>query len=279
MGTKGRCVGSMVALCGILLAAVACGDASVDAYCRSQRQGKPRHPDLLTHVLEQNVIKPVFILLRPAVITSWGPYGGMQAAGAEQGRRLSHPRQGRQDAAYRFPRAWTTIRHRRPSRSLWPRAYVRRIGKGPRFRMAAIRFTLNMSAPTKPAPNTAATNSFKRPSQDSEIVLKSTRRRRTPTANAGFAHYAVGHDAMPQALKHLLQKDPDPKRAAGYENRGARYWRGAAAKEIPVAGISRMCGKGLYDREMERQQNGTKARAISGFNECAEACRTDGSKC
>ena len=34
-----------------------------------------------------------------------------------------------------------------------------------------------------------------------------------------------------------------------------------------------------YDREMERQQNVYESLRNSGFNDRAEACRTDGSKC
>jgi hypothetical protein len=46
-----------------------------------------------------------------------------------------------------------------------------------------------------------------------------------------------------------------------------------------VAATGGVSMKTPYDREMERQQNVYESLRNSGFNDRAEACRTDGSKC
>ncbi|MGB4995727.1 MAG: tetratricopeptide repeat protein, partial [Nitrospira sp.] len=116
---------------------------------------------------------------------------------------------------------------------------------------------------------------------DSEQVLKLDPTTPNAYCNVGFAHYALGHDAEGRKfLTTCYQKDADPQTRGYYETEVNKVLY--ARKPKRNSGGSYVAeGREVtpYDREMERQHNVYESLRNSGFNDRAEACRTDGSKC
>ncbi|MDR4471538.1 MAG: hypothetical protein MRJ92_02435 [Nitrospira sp.] len=161
MGPAGRCAGSIVALCGFILA-VACGDASITGLLRSQRQGNQDTLELLTRLLDHKrnqtglYLHPCPLLVFPRLLCA-GTAGrvGLSAATnkpeaylirakAEDARRISQALDD-YSAAIRLESDC--------GRSLWPRIDVHAgVSRKDREALedftAAIRLDVHMSGPT-----------------------------------------------------------------------------------------------------------------------------------
>jgi len=297
MGLAGRCAGSIVALCGLLLA-VACGDASVDAYCEASGKGNQETLELLTRLLDQKRNHTGLYLARARCLYVLGSYAQAQQDASEVIRRLPNKPEAyliRAKAGKmlgQIPQALedysTSIRLRPTAEAYYGRGltYVREYQGKDREALedftAAIRLDgTHVGAYKARAEIYSRHEQYQNALTDSEKVL--TLDPATPNAycNVGFAHYALGHDADGRKfLTTCYQKDPDPQTRGYYE---------AEVRKVLVARQPRRNSGGNYvaeggaktpyDREMERQQNVYESLRNSGFNDRAEACRMDGSKC
>ena len=297
MGQAGRCVGSMVALCGLLLA-VACGDASVDATCEANGKGNQDTLELLTRVLEHKRNQTGLYLARARCSYFLGSYALALQDASEVIRRLPNKADGyliRAKAGKmlgQIPQALddysTSIRLRPGAEAHYGRGltYVREYQGKDREALddftAAIRFDpKHVGAYKARAEIYSRHENFQLALQDSEIVLKLDPATPNAYCNVGFAHYALGHDAEGRKLLNTCyQKDPDPRTRGYYETEVTKVLY--ARKPKRKSGGSHVAEGGVktpYDREMERQQHVYESLRNSGFNDRAEACRTDGSKC
>lgn len=297
MGQAGRCVGSMVALCGLLLA-VACGDASVDATCEANGKGNQDTLELLTRVLEHKRNQTGLYLARARCSYFLGSYALALQDASEVIRRLPNKADGyliRAKAGKmlgQIPQALddysTSIRLRPGAEAHYGRGltYVREYQGKDREALddftAAIRFDpKHVGAYKARAEIYSRHENFQLALQDSEIVLKLDPATPNAYCNVGFAHYALGHDAEGRKLLNTCyQKDPDPQTRGYYETEVRKVLVGRQARGNPGVGYqSDGLEKTPHDREMERQQHVYEGLRNSGFNDRAEACRMDGSKC
>ena len=297
MGQAGRCVGSLVALCGLLLA-VACGDASVDAYCEANGKGNQDTLELLTRVLEQKRNQTGLYLARARCYYLLGSYAQAVQDASEVIRRvpnkadayLIRAKAGKMQG--QIPQALddysTAIRLSPSAEAHYGRGltYVREYQGKDREALddfsAAIRFDpKHVGAYKARAEIHSRHEQFQNALQDSEIVLKLDPGTPNAYCNVGFAHYAVGHDAEGRKLLNTCyQKDPDPQTRGYYESEVRKVLVARQPRRNSGGGYqSDVREKTPYDREMERQQNVYESLRNSGFNDRAEACRTDGSKC
>lgn len=297
MGQAGRCAGSIVALCSLLLA-VACGDGSVDAYCEANGKGNQETLELLTHVLEQKRNQTGIYLARARCFYFLGSYAQALQDASEVIRRLPNKADAyliRAKAGKmlgQFPQALedysTSIRLRPSAEAHYGRGltYVREYQGKDREALddftAAIRFDpKHVGAYKARAEIYSRHEQFQLALQDSEMVLKLDPGTPNAYCNVGFAHYALGHDA--EGRKHLntcYQKDPDPQTRGYYETEVRKVLVARQPRRNSGGGYqSEGRERTSYDREMERQQNVYESLRNSGFNDRAEACRTDGSKC
>jgi tetratricopeptide (TPR) repeat protein len=297
MGLAGRCAGGVVAVCGLLLA-VACGDASVDAYCEANGKGNQETLELLTHVLEQKRNQTGIYLARARCFYFLGSYAQALQDASEVIRRLPNKAEAyliRAKAGKmlgQIPQALedysTSIRLRPTAEAHYGRGltYVREFQGKDREALddftAAIRLDPeHVGAYKARAEIYSRHEKFQLALRDSEIVVKLDPATPNAYCNVGFAHYALGHDAEGRTfLNTCYQKDPDPQTRGYYETEVrkvlvARQPRRNSGGSYVAEGSP----KTPYDREMERQQNVYESLRNSGFNDRAEACRMDGSKC
>lgn len=297
MGRAGRCAGSVVALCGLLLA-VACGDASIDAYCEANGKGNQETLKLLTHVLEQKRNQTGIYLARARCFYFLGSYAQALQDASEVIRRVPNKadayliRAKASKMLGQIPQALDdysmSIRLRPGAEAHYGRGliYVREHQGKDREALddftAAIRFDpKHVGAYKARAEIYSRHENFQLALQDSEIVLKLDPATPNAYCNAGFAHYALGHDAEGRKLLTVCyQKDPDPQTRGYYETEVRKVLvarqpkRNSGGSYVAEGGV-----KTPYNREMERQQNVYESLRNSGFNDRAEACRMDGSKC
>ncbi|ULA60544.1 MAG: TPRREGION domain-containing protein [Nitrospira sp.] len=297
MGRAGRCAGSVVALCGLLLA-VACGDASIDAYCEANGKGNQETLKLLTHVLEQKRNQTGIYLARARCFYFLGSYAQALQDASEVIRRVPNKadayliRAKASKMLGQIPQALDdysmSIRLRPGAEAHYGRGliYVREHQGKDREALddftAAIRFDpKHVGAYKARAEIYSRHENFQLALQDSEIVLKLDPATPNAYCNVGFAHYALGHDAEGRKLLTVCyQKDPDPQTRGYYETEVRKVLvarqpkRNSGGSYVAEGGV-----KTPYNREMERQQNVYESLRNSGFNDRAEACRMDGSKC
>ncbi|MCW5799107.1 MAG: tetratricopeptide repeat protein [Nitrospira sp.] len=297
MGRAGRCAGSVVALCGLLLA-VACGDASIDAYCEANGKGNQETLKLLTHVLEQKRNQTGIYLARARCFYFLGSYAQALQDASEVIRRVPNKadayliRAKASKMLGQIPQALDdysmSIRLRPGAEAHYGRGliYVREHQGKDREALddftAAIRFDpKHVGAYKARAEIYSRHENFQLALQDSEIVLKLDPATPNAYCNVGFAHYALGHDAEGRKLLTVCyQKDPDPQTRGYYETEVRKVLvarqpkRDFGGSYVAEGGV-----KTPYNREMERQQNVYESLRNSGFNDRAEACRMDGSKC
>lgn len=122
-------------------------------------------------------------------------------------------------------------------------------------------------------------DNFQHALQDAEMVVKLAPDTPNAYCNVGLAHYGLGHDQDGrQYLTTCYQKDADPQTRGYYETEVNKvlYARQPRRSGGYASGGS---GPTPYDREKEREHNVYESLRNSGFNDRAEACRTDGSKC
>lgn len=120
---------------------------------------------------------------------------------------------------------------------------------------------------------------FQHALEDSEMVLKLAPDTPNAYCNVGLAQYGIGRDQ--DGRKHLTtcyQKDPDPQTRGYYETEVNKVLY-ARQPRRGGGGYDSGGGKTPYDREREREHNVYESLRNSGFNDRAEACRTDSSKC
>ncbi len=297
MEQAGRYAGSVVALCGLLLA-VACGDASVDAHCDANGKGNQDTLKLLTHVLEQKRNQTGLYLARARCHYVLGSYAQAVEDASEVIRRLPNKPEAyllRAKAGKMLGQIQqaledysTSIRLRPTAEAYYGRGltYVREYRGKDREALddftAAIRLDeKHVGAYKSRAEIYSRHENFQQALHDSERVLKLDPGTPNAYCNVGFAHYAVGHDAEGRKfLSTCYQNDPDPQTRGYYETEVrkvlvARQPRRNSGGGYQPEGRERT----VYDREMERQQNVYESLRNSGFTDRAEACRVDGSKC
>ncbi|MBS0170887.1 MAG: tetratricopeptide repeat protein [Nitrospira sp.] len=297
MGQAGRCAGMIVALCGLLLTA-ACGGPSADANCELNGKHNQSTLDLLTHVLEQKRNQTGLYLARARCYYYLGSYAQALQDASEVIRRLPNKADAylvRAKAGKmlgQIPQAlddYSTSIRLRPSaeahygRGLtYVREYQGKDGEALDDFTAAIRFDpKHVGAYKARAEIYSRHEQFQNALQDAEIVLKLDPDTPNAYCNVGFAHYALGHDTEGRKLLNTCyQKDPDPQTRGYYETEVRKVL--VARQPRPNSGggyQSDVREKTQYDRDMERQQNVYESLRNSGFNDRAEACRMDGSKC
>ena len=297
MGPAGRCAGSIVALCSLLLA-VACGDASVDAYCEANGKGNRETLELLTRLLDQKRNQTGLYLARARCYYVLGSYAQAQQDASEVIRRLPD-----RPEAYlirakagkmlgRIPQALddysTSIRLRPTAEAYYGRGltYMRDYQVKDREALedftAAIRLDgTHVGAHAFRAQIYSRHEQYQNALGDSEQVLKLDPATPNAYCNVGFAHYALGHDAQGRKFLNICyQKDPDPQTRGYYETEVNKVLHARRPrKNFGGSDVAKGREKTPYDREMERQQNVYESLRNSGFNDRAEACRMDGSKC
>lgn len=297
MGQAGRCVGSMVALCGLLLA-VACGDASVDATCEANGKGNQDTLELLTRVLEHKRNQTGLYLARARCYYFLGSYAQALQDASEVIRRLPNKADAyliRAKAGKmlgQIPQSLddysTSIRLHPSAEAYYGRGltYVREYQGKDREALddftAAIRFDpKHVGAYKARAEIYSRHEQFQNALQDAEIVLKLDPATPNAFCNVGFAHYALGHDVEGRKfLNTCYQKDPDPHTRGYYETEVRKVLVARQPRRNSGAGYQSDGQETTpYDREMERQQNVYESLRNSGFDDRAEACRMDGSKC
>ncbi len=297
MERAGRHAGGFVVLCSLCLI-VACGEPSGGAYCEANSKGNQQTLELLTDVLERKRNQPGLYLARARCFYFLGSYAQALQDASEVIRRLPNKADAyliRAKAGKMLGQIPQSLEDYSTSIRLHPSAeayygrgltYVREYQGKDREALedftAAIRFDpKHVGAYKARAEIYSRHEQFQNALQDSEIVLKLDPGTPNAYCNVGFAHYALGHDAEGRKLLNTCyQKDPDPQTRGYYETEVrkvlvARQPRRSSGGGYPSEGRERT----PYDREMERQQNVYESLRNSGFNDRAEACRTDGSKC
>ncbi len=297
MERAGRYAGGFVALCSLRLI-VACGEPSGGAYCEANGKGNQQTLELLTDVLKRKRNQPGLYLARARCLYFLGSYAQALQDASEVIRRLPNKADAyliRAKAGKmlgQIPQSLddysTSIRLHPSAEAYYGRGltYVREYQGKDREALedftAAIRFDpKHVGAYKARAEIYSRHEQFQNALQDSEIVLKPDPGTPNAYCNVGFAHYALGHDAEGRKLLNTCyQKDPDPQTRGYYETEVrkvlvARQPRRSSGGGYQSEGRERT----PYDREMERQQNVYESLRSSGFNDRAEACRTDGSKC
>jgi len=297
MNKASRFVGSVVVLCGFLFA-VACGDASVEAYCEANGKGNRDALELLNHLLDQKRNQTGVYLARARCLYFLGSYAQAVQDASEVIRR-----QPNQAEAYlirakagkmlgRIPQALddysSSIRLRPGAEAHYGRGltYVREYRGKDREALddftAAIRFDpKHVGAYKARAEIYSRHEQFQNALADSEKVLALDPATPNAYCNVGFAQYAVGHDAEGRKfLNTCYQKDPDPQTRGYYETEVRKVLVARQPRRNSGGGYQQEGREQTaYDRERERQQNVYESLRNSGFNDRAEACRTDGSKC
>lgn len=297
MGQAGRYAGSILALC-CLLWVTACGNPSAEANCELNGKNNPSTLRVLTDALERTRNQTGLYLARARCHYYLGSYAQAVDDASEVIRRLPNKPEAyllRAKAGKMLggiPQALddysTSIRLRPTAEAYYGRGltYVREYQGKDREALddftAAIRLDeTHVGAYKSRAEIYSRYENFQQALQDSERVLKLNPATPNAYCNVGFAHYAVGHDAEGRKfLSTCYQKDPDPQTRGYYETEVrkvlvARQPRRNSAVGYQAEGRE----KTTYDREMERQQNVYESLRNSGFNDRAEACRMDGSKC
>jgi tetratricopeptide (TPR) repeat protein len=297
MGPAGRCVGSIVALCGFILA-VACGDASIEASCEANGKGNRDTLELLTRLLDHKRNQTGLYLARARCLYFLGSYAQAQQDASEVIRRLPNKPEAyliRAKAEKMLGRISQALDDYSAAIRLRPTAdahygrgltYMREFQGKDREALedftAAIRLDdTYVGAHAFRAQVYSRHEQYQQALADSERVLTLDPGTPNASCNVGFAHYALGHDAEGRKFLNICyQKDPDP------QTRG--YYESEVRKVLVARQPSRSSGGGHqsdgrektpHDREMERQHNVYESLRNSGFNDRAEACRTDGSKC
>ena len=297
MGRAGRIARGIMVLGSVLLVA-ACGDSFNDAYCEANNHRNQQTVEHLTNVLEQKRNQPGLYLARARCHYFLGAYAqALQDASevirrlpnkadayllrAKAGKMLGQIPQALQDYSAAIKFQPTAEAHY--GRGL---TYVREYQGKDREALedftAAIRLDpKHVGAHAFRAQIYSRHEQFQHALADSEQVLKLDPTTPNAYCNVGFAHYALGHDAEGRKfLTTCYQKDPDPQTRGYYETEVNRVLyarkpkRNSGGNYVAEGGV-----KTPYDREMERQQNVYESLRNSGFNDRAEACRTDGSKC
>lgn len=234
MGRAGRCAGSVVALCSLLLS-VACGDASVEAYCEANGKGNQATLQLLTHVLEQKRNQTGLYLARARCYYFLGSYAQAVEDASEVIRRLPNKPEAyliRANAGGmlgQIPQALddysASIRLRPSAEAYYSRGltYVREYQGKEQEALddftAAIRFDpKHVGAYKARAELYSRHNQFQNALQDSEMVLKLDPGTPNAYCNVGFARYALGQDVEGRKLLNMCyQKDSDPQTRSYYE--------------------------------------------------------------
>ena len=298
MGQAGRYVRTAVTLFSVVLV-VACGDPSNDAYCEANGSGNQQALQFLNSVLERKRNNTGAYLARARCLYFLGSYAQAVQDASEVIRRVPN-----QAEAYLFrakagkmlgqiPQALNdysaAIRLRPTADAHYGRAltYLREVQGKEREALddltAAIRLNPKHAGAYKfRAELYSRYDQFQNALQDSEMVLKLDPALPNAYCNVGFAHYALGHDAEGRKfLNSCYQKDPDPQTRAYYETEVRKVF--VARQPIRGGGggsyVSEAREKTPLNREREYQQNVYESLRNSRFNDRAEACRNDGSKC
>ncbi len=296
MGRAGRYAGGCMAWCCLCLM-VACGEPAGDAYCEANGKGNQQALELLTSVLEKKRTQPGLYLARARCFYFLGSYAEALQDASEVIRRLPNKADAyliRAKAGKmlgQIPQALddysTSIRLHPSAEAHYGRGltYVREYQGKDREAIddftAAIRLDVrHVGAYKSRAEIYSRHEQYRNALQDSEMVLKLDPATPNAYCNVGFAHYALGHDAEGRKfLNTCYQKDPDPNTRGYYETEVRKVLVARQPRRNSGGYQSEVREKTPYDRDMERQQNVYESLRNSGFNDRAEACRTDGSKC
>ncbi len=297
MGRAGRYAGSIVALCSVFLV-VACGDSFRDAHCEANGKGNQQALELLTHVLEQKRNQTGLYLARARCFYFLGSYAQALQDASEVIRRLPNKADAyliRARAAKMLGQISQALDDYSASIRLHPSAdahygrgltYVREYQGKDREALDDFTAAIGLDAKHVGAYKSRAEiysrhDQFQNALQDSEVVLRLDPTTPNAYCNVGFAHFALGHDVEGRKfLNTCYQKDPDPNTRGYYETEvrkvlAARQPRGNSGGGYQSEGRE----KTPLDREREQQQNVYESLRNSGFNDRAEACRNDSSKC
>ena len=296
MGRAGRYAGGFMAWCCLCLM-VACGEPAGDAYCEANGKGNQQALELLTNVLEKKRTQPGLYLARARCLYFLGSYAEALQDASEVIRRLPNKADAyliRAKAGKmlgRIPQALddysTSIRLHPSAEAHYGRGltYVREYQGKDREAIddftAAIRLDAkHVGAYKSRAEIYSRHEQYQNALQDSEVVLRLDPATPNAYCNVGFAHYALGHDAEGRKfLNTCYQKDPDPNTRGYYETEVRKVLVARQPRRNSGGYQPEVREKTPYDRDMERQQNVYESLRNSGFNDRAEACRTDGSKC
>ena len=296
MGRAGRYAGGFMAWCCLCLMA-ACGEPAGDAYCEANGKGNQQALELLTNVLEKKRTQPGLYLARARCFYFLGSYAEALQDASEVIRRLPNKADAyliRAKAGKmlgQIPQALddysTSIRLHPSAEAHYGRGltYVREYQGKDREAIddftAAIRFDArHVGAYKSRAEIYSRHEQYQNALQDSEVVLRLDPATPNAYCNVGFAQYALGHDAEGRKfLNTCYQKDPDPNTRGYYEMEVRKVLVVRQPRRNSGGYQSEVREKTPYDRDMERQQNVYESLRNSGFNDRAEACRTDGSKC
>ncbi len=297
MGRASRRAGGFAALWSLCLI-VACSEPSGDAYCEANGKGNQPTLELLTNVLERKRNQPGLYLARARCFYYLGSYAQALQDASEVIRRLPNKADAyliRAKSAKmlgQIPQSLddysTSIRLHPSAEAYYGRGltYVREYQGKDREALEDFTAAIRLDARHVGAYKSRATiysrhEQFQNALLDSEMVLKLDSTTPNAYCNVGFAHYALGHDAEGRKfLNTCYQKDSDPNTRGYYETEVRKVIVARQPRRSRGGGYqSEGREKTPYDREMERQQNVYESLRNSGFNDRAEACRTDGSKC
>lgn len=297
MGRASRNARSTLALCSILLS-VACGEPSSDAYCEANAGDNQQSLQFLNEVLERNRNHTGVYLARARCLYFLGSYAqAVQDASevisllpnqaeahlirAKAGKMLGQIPQALNDYT-------AAIRLHPTAEAYYGRGltYVREFHDKDREALedftAAIRLDAkHVGAYKSRAEIYSRRDQFQNALTDSEVVLKLDPATPNAYCNIGFAHYALGHDAEGrQFLTTCYQKDPDPQMRGYYETEVRKVLFARQPRRNSGGGYqTEEREKTPLDREREYQHNAYESLRNSGFNDRAEACRINGSKC
>ena len=297
MGRASRYACSTLALCGVFLS-VACGEPSSDAYCEANARDNQQSLQFLNQVLERKRNNTGVYLARARCLYFLGSYAQAVQDASEVIRRLPN-----QAEAYlirakagkmlgQIPQALndytTAIRLHPTADAHYGRGltYVREFQGKDREALddftAAIRLDpKHVGAYKSRAEIYRRQDQFQHALTDSEVVLKLDPTTPNAYCNVGFAHYALGHDAEGRKLLNTCyQKDPDPQTRGYYETEVNKVLYARKPKRnVGGSYVAEGREKTPLDREREYQHNSYESLRNSGFNDRAEASRTDSSKC
>lgn len=297
MGQATRGAGKIIALVSALLV-VACGDSFSDAYCEAGNSGNQQTVEHLTHVLERKRNQTGIYLARARCFYLLGAYAQAAQDASEVIRRLPNKADAyliRAKATKMLGRIQQALDDYSTSIRLHPSAeahygrgltYVREYRGKDRealhdFSAAIALDSKHVGAYKSRAEIYSRHEQFQQALEDSEIVLKLDPATPNAYCNVGFAHYAVGHDGEGRKfLNTCYQKDPDPQTRGYYETEVNKVlYARRPRRSVGRSDASEGREKTPLDREREQQQNVYESLRNSGFNDRAEACRNDVSKC